>query len=132
MDDASIIPLQENKIRHHDGFLMELSTIHSVKGQTHDATLVLETKHHCFDLGNMLKYLTGELPSDDNPNSGLRPNPSAQAIFKPNQKFMRQFYVAMSRPRHLLCLAVHSSRLSDNQKQKLIDKGWKIKELLPS
>jgi DNA helicase II / ATP-dependent DNA helicase PcrA len=121
--------LPENMILHPDGFKVEISTIHAVKGETHDATLILETKNHCFDLETMIPYLTKDLPSDENPNGDLRPSPSAVARFKPNQKFMRQFYVAMSRPKHLLCLAIHSDRISTVQKAALEELGWNVREL---
>src|SRR5690606_36409827 len=35
-----------NTFRSKYGFDIEVSTIHGVKGETHDATLVLETKFH--------------------------------------------------------------------------------------
>lgn len=126
----TLTSLPENMILHPDGFRIELSTIHGVKGETHDATLVLETKNHCFDLEAMIPYLTGDLPSDEHPNGSLRPNPS-RASFSPNQKFMRQFYVAMSRPKHLLCLAIHSDRISTAQKTALEGLGWNVRELPP-
>jgi len=126
--EDALTPLPDNMIRHRDGFYIELSTIHGAKGETHDATLVLETKYHCFDLGIMMRYLTGDLPSPEYPNGDLRPTPSSQAKFKPNQRFIRQFYVAMSRPKHLLCLAVNSNRITPEQKISLIAKGWKILE----
>jgi len=121
VDDAteeshSIIPLSENKISHPDGFLIKLSTIHGVKGETHDATLVLETKFHEFDLSSMLPFATGE--KSPTPRLGQR-----------QKKFMHQFYVAMSRPKHLLCLAIHSDRISDAQKAALIASGWLVQEL---
>ncbi len=127
----TLASLPENMIMHPDGFKVEISTIHAVKGETHDATLILETKNHCFDLETMLPYLTGDLPSYENPNGDLRATPSAVARFKPNQKFMRQFYVAMSRPKHLLCLAIHLDRISTLQKTALERLGWNVRELPP-
>lgn len=50
IDEARLVALPDNAIRHPAGFSVELSTIHGVKGETHDATLVLETRNHCFDL----------------------------------------------------------------------------------
>lgn len=127
--DDRLVTLLENTIQHPKGFRAELSTIHGVKGETHDATLVLETKNHCFDLETMLPYVLGDLPSDDHPNRTLRLKPSSQAAFKPNQTFLRQFYVGMSRPKHLLCLAIHENRISDEQKVALQRGGWKIQHL---
>ncbi len=128
-EGASIIPLPENSARHSDGFRIELSSIHGVKGETHDATLVVETKNHCFDLETMLPYLIGELPSDEHPNQQLPDKPNSRRAFKPNKVFMRQFYVAMSRPKHLLCLAVHSDHISAQQKEALEGGGWSIRDI---
>lgn len=124
-DNDALTPLPDNMIRHRDGFHIELSIIHGVKGETHDATLILETKNYCFDLEAMIPYLIDELPSLEYPNVKLGESPS-MAAFKPNQKFMRQFYVAMSRPRHLLCLAAHNGRIKEGQRKKLMKKGWNI------
>lgn len=126
---AGLVPLPDNMIQHPAGFAVELSTIHGVKGETHDATLILETKNHCFDLGTMLPYVVGNLPSQDHPNTDLRLKPSSRAAFKPNRTFMRQFYVGMSRPKHLLCLAVHADRICQEQKAALTDVGWRVHEL---
>ena len=123
------IPMPANKIKYKDGFDIELSTIHGVKGETHDATLIVETKNHTFDLETMLPYLTGELPDNNFPNSKLPDKPNNRRAFKPNKVFMRQFYVAMSRPKYLLCLAIHSDRISDLQKTQLEEKGWVIENL---
>lgn len=132
---ATVESLPENKICHSDGFLIELSTIHGVKGETHDATLIVETKNHTFDIATMLPYLTGELPSADHPNPKLPDKPNAQRHFKPNKVFMRQLYVAMSRPKHLLCLAMHSDRLTEECKEEykklLLKNGWKVEVLEP-
>lgn len=122
----SLILLKDNTLIHEDGFHIELSTIHAVKGETHDATLVIETKNHTFDLQTMLPYLSGELPSLEHPNASLPDKPNSRRAFKPNKVFMRQFYVAMSRPRHLLCLALHSSRISSEQIQLLQQRGWQV------
>ena len=121
--------LRENRIRHQSGFEIQLSTIHGVKGETHDATLVLETKNYTFDLETMLPYLTGELPSDDRQNINLPEKPHATRAFKPNRVFMRQLYVAASRPKHLLCLALHSERFRAADEQALRDRGWRIERL---
>ncbi|NTU73433.1 UvrD-helicase domain-containing protein [Candidatus Roizmanbacteria bacterium] len=126
-----LVSLKDNKISHPDGFQIELSTIHGVKGETHDATLIVETKNHIFDLETMLPYLTGELPNADHPNSSLPDKPHSRRVFKPNKVFMRQLYVAMSRPRHLLCLALHSDRLSATHMRLLLEKGWKTEVLSP-
>ena len=44
-------------------------------------------------------------------------------------KFLKQLYVATTRARHLVCLAIHEDHLTDDQEQKLIEKGWKIQRV---
>lgn len=94
---------------------IEVATIHSVKGETHAATLVLETKHYQFDMGQLIGCILGECPR---PPTGVR-----------KQKFMKQLYVAFSRPRHLLCLAMDKSRFPDEHIDKAEYAGWKIVDL---
>ena len=131
-EPEAAVPVQTagNSFYHPDGFRIELSTIHGVKGETHDATLVLETKNHCCDLEIMLPYLTECLPNAEHPNSNMPEKPHASRAFKPNKIFMRQLYVAMSRPRHLLCLAVHSDRITSDQVTALRDLGWNVETVV--
>ncbi len=126
---TQLVSLPDNTIQHPKGFTVELSTIHGVKGETHDATLILETKNHCFDLETMLPYIIGDLPNKNHANSDLRSKPNSKATFKPNQTFMRQLYVGMSRPKHLLSLAIHTDHISEKQKAELINSGWAVKNL---
>lgn len=98
--------------RNLDGIKIEFSTIHGVKGETHDATLIFETKYYQHDIHTMLGYLTGDETSQ--PTQGRK------------IKFMRQLYVAMSRPKHLLCFAIHQDRITDAQKTKLTCLNWHV------
>lgn len=111
-DPAKIFPLPENKIRHPDGFDIQLSTIHGVKGETHDATLIMETKNRYFDVG----YLIGQIARCD----------TAVITGEMNLKFARQLYVAASRPRYLLCIAVREDHIEEKHKQNLAALGWKV------
>jgi hypothetical protein len=77
----------------------------------------------------MLPYIVGELPNGEHPNQALPEVPHATRAFKPNKRFMRQFYVAMSRPKHLLCLALHKDRLSAAHEQLLRQGGWTIQKI---
>ena len=45
--------------------------------------------------------------------------------------FLKRLYVAASRPRHLLCLALHMDNISDEQIEALHAKGWQIKRYEP-
>ncbi|MCX4045661.1 UvrD-helicase domain-containing protein [Aeromonas veronii] len=93
----------------------EVATIHSVKGETHAATLVLETKHHQFDIEQLIDYILGET---------TRSPTGARKI-----KFMKQLYVAFSRPKHLLCIAMDKGRFPAEHAGKLEYAGWRIVDL---
>ena len=123
-ENVSLNHLPQNTVKHPDGFHIQLSTIHSVKGETHDATLIMETKNHCYDLEVMLPYLVGDLPNDQHPNEKIPEKPNHRRSFKPNKVFMRQLYVAASRSSHLLCLAIHEDRIEEAQKAVLMTLGW--------
>ena len=129
---SRLTKLSGNVLKHEAGFNIEFSTIHGVKGETHDATLVLETKHYYPDLSSMMPYLVLDLPTPEKPNAILGENPANKAKIenRANQKFMRQLYVAMSRPKHLLCLAIHKDRVDENAEKFLKERnGWNILKL---
>mgnify|MGYP002138229184 FL=1 len=94
---------------------MEVATIHSIKGETHAATLIVETTFgRSYDISNVFTYLVHQ-------QQATQPRP--QTV-----KFMKQIYVAMTRPRHFVCLAVHKKNI--NQHLSLAEqKGWKIIDL---
>lgn len=94
--------------------LVEVNTTHSVKGQNHQATLLLETYYYEHDLEKLLPYLVGERPK------------------APGKRLLSRLplaYVAMTRPTHLLCLAVCRDHISPGYQQKLLSFGWKLQEV---
>jgi len=95
---------------------IRVGTIASEKGETHLATLVLEayggrTKSH--DLEATLENIA----------SGVHLNPKASESLR---ALYRNLYVAVSRPSHLLCLAMNRERAPELQVQKLRDCGWTV------
>lgn len=100
-----------------NGRKIEVGTIHSVKGETHDATLILETKLRQDDVHQMLPYIIDA--SLDRPKTESK------------RAFMRKLYVAGSRPRHLLCIAMHKNNITDRQIADLKDLGWNVAPLEP-
>ena len=93
----------------------EVSTIHAVKGETHAATLVLETKNYNFDIGILIEFILNEnnvIPT------GVR-----------KKGFMKMLYVAFSRPEHLLCITMDKSRFPSEHISKSNYGGWKICDL---
>lgn len=104
-------PLKDLNKENYHGFNIDISTIHSVKGETHTATLYLETY---YQNGNE-NYETERL-SDQ----------FKYVNFNKTQKYYKQStkmaYVGFSRPTHLLCIAVcidrFNSHLSDINRDK--------------
>jgi len=107
------------------GIRIELATIHSVKGESHDATLVCETKYRSwYDIHEMAEFLC-------NPNAVRPVADYMQPMSKETNRaaFMKRLFVAMSRPRYLLCLAMKSRHLSEAQQSQLTAEGWAIEDL---
>ncbi len=97
---------------------IHLDSIHGVKGQTHLATLLLETFNRSHFFKQLLDCLIDKKCNDTASNPRLK-----------------QAYVAMTRPTHLLCLAIPDSSLNKNGKFEehincLQRKGWQIQSLL--
>lgn len=95
----------------------ELGTVAGMKGETHSASLVLESyggvSRKC-DVALGLEYIAGI------------PEKTLGALPKTQQAQMRNLYVAMSRPTTLLCLAANESRVPQKVRDALVAKGWHI------
>jgi hypothetical protein len=89
---------------------IEVSTIHGVKGETHTATCYLETFFHGYDIKRIINYMKGQGPV-----------PTQKMIIKN----LKMAFVGMSRPSHLLCVAVHSDNISE-QEEALRRSGWDV------
>lgn len=86
-----------------EGLDVEVATVHSVKGETHTATLYMETFYERGGGGNY-------------ESERLADQLKGQAIGIKVHDLVRQsakmVYVGFSRPTHLLCFAVHQSRFA--------------------
>lgn len=103
----------------HQGwsFQFGLGTVAGMKGETHSASLVLESYggiSRKFDVALGLEYIAGV------PSRALAKLPKTQ------QAQMRNLYVAMSRPTTLLCLAANESRVPQKVREALVSRGWHI------
>lgn len=111
----------DNVFRHTvNGATVEvgLDTIHSVKGLTLTATLVLSTRYYTdHDLPYLAKHglLIGQRPSKTSLKLKRLPGHA------------RRIFVAMSRPTHLLCLAIRDDHLDTERKTALAQQGWQLK-----
>jgi hypothetical protein len=122
---AAEVETSANTFTSEGGVRIELATIHSVKGETHDATLLLETKYQkLFDLKEMLPHIIDHaLPAPIFDPAHPKTHISIRA------SFMKKAYVAASRPKHVLGFAMGRERINDAQRQSLMDAGWNIIDL---
>lgn len=91
---------------------IRIGSIHSVKGQTHLATLVLETFFHEHNMQSILPYLCK-----------MAGKKKGEWI----KKRLKCQYVAMTRARGLVCLAMPIENVNAEQREALEKLGWKIK-----
>jgi len=89
---------------------IEVSTIHGVKGETHTATCYLETFCYKYDIKRIMDYMKGQYTEP------------TQKRIKQNLKMA---FVGMSRPSHLLCVALHRDSIS-GQEEALHSSGWDV------
>ena len=99
---------------------IKVGSIHSVKGQTHTATLVLETAWHGLNLSQIISWLSEEARGASD-RDGVR-----------QMARLRTHYVAMTRPSHLLCLALHVQSLSQSLIDKLKQREWDFVPVCPT
>ena len=93
---------------------VHINTIHSVKGETHAATLCLETFYYGDDIKRILRYLK-----------------IAQGAPLPAQQVrmietLKMTYVAISRPVHFLCIAIRNEDITANDITQLEAAGWAV------
>lgn len=97
----------KNIYNHESGIDIEVATIHSVKGETHTATLYLETFYYDCDIEQIIRNLKKNA-------DGTR-----------HIQRLKMAYVGMTRPSHLLCLAAHRDSINGNE-EFLQRMGWRI------
>ncbi|WP_116787803.1 UvrD-helicase domain-containing protein [Flavobacterium psychrotrophum] len=92
---------------------IEIATVHAVKGETHRATLYLETYFHKSCGSYLMDQLAG-VPYKSKGKGQSR-----------KEMCLKVAHVGMSRPTHLLCIAINKAMVDENHKR-LEDHGWKI------
>ena len=105
----------------NDGVDIRMSSIHSEKGKTHSATLILETFRKTHFIQKLMPWI------EQGKGALKRPPDSAK-------KDMMLMYVGMTRPTHMLCLAIRQSTLGEGaagekRRTALQAAGWAILEL---
>lgn len=94
---------------------LHFGSIHSVKGRTHLSTLVIETFWHNPNIGSLLPWLCG-CPGR---------NPGKRIITR-----MKCHYVAFTRARALLCVAIPKDTITQQQIASLRNAGWNIVDVM--
>ena len=103
---------EKNVITDAEGRRIVFDTIHSVKGETHDATLYLETDWKgASDLNRVLPYFGVGKIGNKNLSDYSR----------------KLAYVGMSRPKKLLCVAMQSKTYKKSEG--VFDNDWEIIDL---
>ncbi len=121
--ESDVIKYNDNLYRYTNNgktVNIRVGSIHSVKGESHTATLVLETYYHTHNLQSIMPWICCDKKGCSGANNA-------------NIRRLKIHYVAMTRPTHLLCLAMKKS-LIENAKgepnkdilNKLSDVGWRI------
>jgi ATP-dependent DNA helicase UvrD/PcrA len=103
--------VNNDNVFENDGIKIELTTIHAVKGQTHTATLYLETFYQKkYESDRLIEQFKG------NNFSGTGTH---------DKQSTKMAYVGLSRPSHLLCLAVHENRFQSD----VFEDKWQIVDI---
>lgn len=110
--------LKENNLYTEGDINIEVATVHSVKGQTHCATLYLESFYYS-DGGKSYESqrLADAFLGNSITNRGIR-----------IQQSLKMTYVGFSRPTNLLCVAIHKDRFTQCLSQ-INTEIWEIKEI---
>lgn len=103
-----------------NGINIEIGTVHSAKGQTHCATMYVETSYHEYETQkarikeSIKKEEHGFVLTNDDHKRG--------------KQALKMMYVGFSRPTHLLCFAALKENIG-NDFQPYILAGWEIVDL---
>lgn len=101
----------------NDNVVIEIGTIHSVKGETHTATLYLESFYRKCETKKIIGIFKGK-------------QLTATERKKPQKvEAAKMAYVAMSRPTHLLCFACKKDHIAGHEND-LKNNGWEIRSTI--
>lgn len=109
------VPKQKEDIQ------IELASVHAVKGQTHCATMYIESYFHNYEL-NKKKVRECIQGKEHNIQKDKNISQAVQAL--------KMMYVGFSRPTHLLCFAVLKENIGESVDNLKIENGgmWKVVE----
>lgn len=121
-DNVFSFPQAEPKVH------IRLGSIHSVKGETHTATLVLDTFFHAHHLKELKPWLLGARSSGfKNKKKGVPKLEGSRLLGR-----LKLHYVAMTRPSHLLCVAMRRDAFRSEEFAVLQAMGWTVIDCCPA
>lgn len=108
--------------------VVKFGSIHSVKGQTHCATMYLETDYHASEIAKLTVEVKGTKKRPDfygkNPLFFEEQNFSHLNKLRSNET-LKMMYVGFSRPTDLLCFAVRRENIL-NDIERFVASGWNV------
>ncbi|AZA77127.1 ATP-dependent helicase [Chryseobacterium sp. G0186] len=111
-----------------DDLVVKLGSIHSVKGQTHCATMYVETDYHTSELAKLTVFVKGTKKRPDfigsNPLFFQEQDFSHLNKVRSNET-LKMMYVGFSRPTDLLCFAIRRDSVGQDV-EKFREAGWTI------
>lgn len=111
---ANAEEIETNNYYKEDGLDIEITSVHGVKGQTHCATLYLESYYHSnYESQRLTNQFLGNNFNDNRVH---------------HKSSVKMAYVGFSRPSDLLCIAVHKDRF-DNLLNGISREMWEIVEV---
>ena len=106
---------------------IKIESVHSTKGQTHCATMYVETSFKDYESSHLFKQ---KKKATKKASATFYPNPLFQEEVQYKQvtcqAVMRMMYVGFSRPTHLLCFAAVKDNWNNDRIRKMRSLGWKI------
>jgi hypothetical protein len=113
-------------------FKIDIGTVHSAKGETHCATMYVETSYHDYEtkkLRVVASNATKTKPEVILPNPLLGQEHSYRDGKDSRAKeSLKMMYVGFSRPTHLLCFAALKENVGENLEE-YTHAGWEIIDL---
>lgn len=100
-----------------------INTVNGEKGKTHTATLYLETFKNTYDVEKVISYLAGAQIKIRKRGANAGEIVSTSPV-----THLKFTYVGMSRPTHLLCVAVRETVVNTDLRTRLISNGWVIND----
>lgn len=115
---------EDKKTEKEEDFNIDIATIHSVKGQTHCATMYIETFKNNYESqkSQIINVLTNK---EHNFIVGEKKGKNAGEKDAFGKEALKMMYVGFSRPTHLLCFAILEENVKGNI-EKYKKAGWVV------